>query len=487
MNKVWNLGRSTGEQRAQRSPLSRRQPRPRLPLNQLLFVGLPMLVVFATAFVDIRLPVLAVMALLVAPLLLRDGLWAYYLTLPILIVFHNLGLSLPFPFLSSPTDLLVTLGVGVGILQMVACRRPLPKTPLYYPMIVFILIAILQVALIHSGAAVYQTAFEKVIRGMWPFALIILLLRTPRQARYTLVALLGTMLLAVIVWLPGLLWAAVAGDITLLRATSITFAPDANPALSWSLTQGLRTYLFVVPVSTLISIPMALFVLVPYRRIWSLSAAVLIVMFVVSSSIASGFISLFVSIVVLLAVLIWVRQPPRRRERGIFMLLPALVATMIIAFWLSLQNVPIASQTIYRVLNVSQDASGSARLYVLREAYDVFLASPLFGSEGDHWYGGHDSIVTYAANWGLAFSLPYLGALGMALLGFMRLITRCKRTVEQALLIGMFAAISANIAVSLATPNVLELIADTVVWSMVGLMVVWTSWVDRDPQALLIA
>ncbi len=452
-----------------------------------LVTGLVILSAILVGSLDTSFGAMIALAVVLVWLLLQDNLWAYYLTMPVMILLGNLGISIPFPLLSSPTDLLVSIGVLFVIVQTALFRRNVPRTWLYLPIMLFAGVALAQALALHAGSPVHTGHLTKLIRGMWPFPMLILGLHTPRQARNVLIALLGTMLAATLLWLPGFLYAAVNNDLTLLRAAN---APrTGNFLIDLTLTNSLRTYLFIVPLGTLAAIPLAFVVMGRRLRPVSFLALLMITLIVLASSIASGIVGLIQAIFVLLILSAWFRprqkdgRPDRRIVRTAIT-----VGGFVVVMLLVIAYVPIAAHTFDRVLELQTDASGSARLKLLDQAFAVFLESPLIGyQQGNYWYGGHDSILTMLANWGLAFSLPYLLTLFWAAWAMYRLAQRRARPVEQALLVGMAACVIANILVSVATPNLIELFADLIIWSFLGLLVVWMEWQRRDPAAPLIA
>lgn len=437
---------------------------------------------------DTRVIVILMVAVISLVLYTRDNMFFYYAAVPTLIIFGNLGIKASFPFVGSPFALLVTFGIGLGVIRTAVTKPPLQRSGLYFPMLFFLSIAIAQVALIKEGDGIHVNALEKLIRGLWPFAMIVLALQTPRQARNVLLVLGGTTLLAFVLWLPGMLYAAFSGDTELLR--SATPALTGNPLIDMAFTFGLRTYLFVVPFSTLAGITVAFAIYDARYRFWALLALCLIAIYTLSTSIASSFISLIVSVITTVFFALWL---PASRENllsrwkyFVRVLLLVLVFGGIGA--LIIISSPVASAMVERVLNPSDDQSGSSRLYLLNEAFQVVAKNPLFGAYGDvSWYGGHDSLMTYSANWGLVFTVPYLLTLVMVILNCLSIAKRTPRLAERALLIGMASTIAANIVVSIVTPNLVELFADMVVWTFAALTVIWTNWLNRNPNQPLIA
>lgn len=455
--------------------------------NQLLALGVVVLGGLVALRIDVRLTTMAAVAVLATPLLSRNVLVAYYVTVPLLVLFRNLGLKIPFFFFSSPTDLLVTLAVGLGLLALISRRQTLPSSSIYFPILVFWIVGISHAALEWRRISAHLIAVQKMVQGMWPFAIIVLSLRTPRQARYVLMTLLGTFFAAMSLWFPGLAGAAITGNLAALRSTTLTGDWLADVSLSFS--GGLRTYLFIVPMSTLASLPLAFFVLVPQYRVWSSLLTVIVILLVFFSSIAAGVISLTTSLAATLVLLILVRNPhtdtPKNYSKvfGLTMTALGLVAVFVL-----IRSVPIVSLTLNRILTPTRDPSGYSRLQELKTAAAVFTASPILGAPNAvRWYGGHDSVLTYAANWGLGFSLPYFIALLIGLTDLLRLARGSRRVEERALLIGMVASLVANIAASIVTPNLLEMFADLIVWTFVGLAVVWIDWRKSDPEAPLIS
>ena len=441
-------------------------------------------------YFDLKLAVMFALGLLALPLVAREPIFAFYVSTPVLILFRNLEVSIPFPIFSSPVDLLVTIGVGLGVIGLVVRRVSLPRSPIYFPIGMFVVVAVVQTLIVHSGNALHEVALGKVIRGMWPFGLIVLGLRTPRQARYLLIVLFGTIFVALLVWLPGFAYAAVTNNLILIRTEN--FTAIGTPVVDWSLRWGLRTYLFVVPVATLVSFPLAYIALVPRYRIFSVGLLITVAIFTLFSSIASSVVSLMISALITFGLLFISQlemQGARARRHVSSNLIWSIITGLIFFFLLQaiFTNVPYASQTLKRIQNPADDVSGATRLELLRQTTRTFLSDPIFGNNSGEgiWHGGHDSLITYAANWGLLFSVPYLLALTTGVFILLYLLHLRKNKAEKALLIGIIACIIANILSSITTPNILELFADMLNWTFIGLAVVWHSWIKENPDTAL--
>ena len=434
---------------------------------------------------DLRIWALISLGMISIGLSARDKMLFYYLAIPIVIIFRNFAIKLPFPFFSSPIDVLVTIGIGLGVLNIVLTRKSLPKSPLYPLIVVFTITAITQVML-KSNNPKQVAALGKLIRGMWPLIMIILSLETPKQARNVLLTLGGTVILALSLWLPGVLSAALAGNLHLLRSSNSIMTGDKT-FIDLSFSTSMRSYLIVVPFSTLIALSLSLWVHIPRYRFLSIYASIVLTVFTFSTSVASGIVSLFFSMASFVFLEVWVR--PAREAASAFMrnistLIFVILVTVLIILYL-LSNNQIASLMFDRILNPYGDASASIRIKLLEEAFSVAVANPL-GTSSSHWYGGHDTLLTYQANWGLAFTVPYYGALIIAVKTLLSMARKTTRTLEHALFIGMAATIITNIAVGLATPNLLELLADLIVWTFVGLTIILKNWFDENPDTPLI-
>jgi hypothetical protein len=468
---------------------SRAVPDKKLLLILGLFMFCLLQLGIASGYLNLNLAALVAVGLLAMPFIMHSAIAAYYIGIPILILLGNLGIRIPFPLFSSPIDFLVTVGIGVGIINLSMRSISLPRSSIYVTIGLFSMVAVVQAYLIHPDVSQHQVAFEKVIRGMWPFWLIVLALHTPRQARYILLVLFGTILLTLLLQLPGFAYAALTNNRDLLRSEEVI--ATGNYVVDLSLSRGLRTYLFSVPVATLVSFPLALLVLVPRYWLRSIILLVIVTFLSLSSSISSGLASLILSALITLGLLFVSLSPiqksgEQRRSPVSIVWYVFVVLLFILLMNFLFSRVPLAGEALTRVQNPETDASGASRLELLRETFQVFLSNPIFGGPGEvPWYGGHDSIVSYAANWGLVFSVPYFLSLAIGVRSLVRLLRVRRNMIEIALLAGMIASILANILVSFVTPNILELVADLLVWTFIGLAVVWGSWVEENPDTAL--
>lgn len=449
------------------------------------------LLAMARGYLNLQFVGLMAVGLIALPFIARDAMATYYAGVPILILFANLGIRIPFPLFSSPVDFLVTAGVGLGILRLVVQRERLPSSAIYYPIGLFVIVAATQTFVIQPDNSFYQVAFEKVIRGMWPFYLIVLSLRTPRQAQYVLVILLGTLFAATIVRFPGVLHVALTGQQTLLRAKGAV--DTGNAVADFSLNLGLRSYLFIVPFATLIAFPISFFILLSKYKTISLTCMAFIIIFVLLSSIASGLVATAISAAITFILLSRSVANPatapgeRSSLHALLSFSLAIIAFLLVTQYL-VESVPVAHEVLERVQNPQSDASGSARIKDMELSTQAFLSSPLFGGAsigGRLWHGGHESIVSFAANWGLIFSLPYFMSLTVGIANLFWLLGQRHNEIEQAILIAMIACVAGNVVVSFATPNIFELFADLLIWTFIGLSIVWRNWVKTNPNASL--
>lgn len=433
------------------------------------------------------LPVLVAIALLGISLFAWSPSLGLCISYPIIFLVPYNVLRIDFPLFHSPLNLVTTLTLAFGIARFVLVqRRSLPRSPVYGPMAVCIIVLVAYAILGHGEAAPFRLL--RFVQGMWPFIFMVLLVTTPSQVRYVLIAAIGSL-----VALSGLLLSGLViggsrlsllgigwGEVRSVSAYDLgALAPATSVLNSLNNTFIIGAIAMVGPV--LFSLVMT--ANFPHRGKIAL-AAFIVAAAVLLSTFSAGIAGLLVGGLFLLAI------------RRVSPLQYSTIAILIAAIALLMTLLPGSTYGIGRLLNPTRDISGTYRLMSIQQGFLAFLESPLVGhgastllrnSPKGFLLDRHSSYIPYAFEFGLIFLVPLTWLLVAIGREFVRLMRRVQRPLEKALARGMFASFIAAIAMGFLTPVLGEPMQDTIFWLFIGISTVWNGWLDHDSEAVLIA
>ncbi|HSJ30952.1 MAG TPA: hypothetical protein VK933_05930 [Longimicrobiales bacterium] len=391
------------------------------------------------------------------------------------------------PVLSSPLNFLVITSAVVGIAHWSLRPRPLPASRLYVPVLLAALVLIVNIGL--RNAAVGAVRLSSLLLGMWPFALAILLVQTPRQAGRILRVSLGCVAAFAAIWIPLLLLVGRQTEGDAARALSRRVSIElAGGSLSLN-------YLLVLAFATAVPVFLAV---AWYRdnprrlRMLSGTAGVFVLIALITSGYAAAPLGAVVgaALVPLIAVL----GDHRERTPSAVLRVAAVwlvVALLVIGFFL------VTSQgrlLVARVLNPEDDFSGAFRLYAAHQGVLAFLANPLIGwgpfneptYRAGYLLGGHTTYVKAAYEFGLLFLIPFLWLLVEMVRLPLGLVRRARRSLDRAVVAGFTGSLAVVLVLGLVTEVFDGVIPLSLVWLFLGLATVWRGWLERDPNAVLV-
>lgn len=415
------------------------------------------------------------------------GLYACY---PLLLLVPYNSLRLDVPIFQSPLQLVAGTTLGIAIARQLVEGRPFPKSRLYLPLSICLMV--LGTYAIAGHGQVASERFSRFATDLWPLVLIPMLVRTPRQARNVLLALVGSAVALALLWLPGLLALARSPNPSIVR--DIAAGAVAEPSIDLALlgTTGSLSYLTLVAMALVA--PVLLSVAMADRR-WRVPSAAgfgVLALGILASTYAAAVAALAVgTLVTVTLLLVSPIRAERRRTRRILALLPLVGPVALLGLAL-----PPAQAAIQRLLHPAADLSASERLFALTQGVGAFLTRPLTGYGAfdvavvtpEGWLlGGHSSFIVMAYEFGLFLLIPFAWALVRLGREYASLLRRAQAPVEKGLTVGLAASFASALVTAFVTPVFGDVVQDAVIWTFAGLAIVWISWKQRNPQAALVA
>jgi hypothetical protein len=451
-----------------------------LPAALLLSVGTGWLLARGGTF-----PAVAAFGLVAAIVIANRPVIGLYACYPLLLLAPYGSFRLDVPIFHSPLQVVAMLTLGVAVAHALLNRRQLPRSRVF-PLIGICILILALYALVGHGPAAGER-FQRFLQDLWPLALIPLLVRTPRQARNVLLSLVGSMLGLTLLWLPGLLTLARPGDASVIRTAGEGLIQEPGLSISLLASTGSLNYLTLVAMALVAPVLLALG-MAGSRRVFWLGGYGVLAVTVLIATYASAVITLAAGSLVAI-----VTMSPRRfdrRSRGLLTLLPFVVPLLLFA-----SALPVAQETIARLLHPALDVSGGGRLLALTQGSHAFLSRPLLGfgavdvaviSPTGWLLAGHNSFVVMAYEFGLVLILPFMWLLARVGRDYLDLLRRTNTGVERALAAGVIASFSAAIVTGFITPVFGDVMQDAVIWTFAGLAIVWNSWKRTDGRASLV-
>jgi hypothetical protein len=416
---------------------------------------------------------------------LMIGLYACYV---LLLIVPYTDQRLDIPVLQSPLQMVAVITIAGASLRHIASGRSLPKSRLYLPLAGVIAIYLMLAAVQHGDAPGVRA--YNFLAGMWPLVLILLLVETPRQARNVLLAMLSVTVLLTVLWLPGLIALSTAEDNVRYAinygASTDTTAVSVLGAVGSLSVQTLVALALVAPV--LLGVGLS----TPRWRVPSLLGFLVIGVTVFAATYASAVATLIVGTVATVGLsLLPMRGKSPGRIRGALLAIP--VIFMLAVIGLSLKP---GQEAVDRLTDPRNDISGSARITSLEDGWHAFLEEPLIGhgaydtyhaTPGGRVLGGHNTFGVMAYEYGLLMVLPFLWmllAIGRELISVFR---GARTQIERGLGAAFLASFTAAIVTGFLTPTFAQVFQDTILWTLVGLAIVWNNWKANDPKAALVS
>lgn len=433
------------------------------------------------------LPILIAIALFALIIIFPEPIRGLYLAYPIMFLIPYGTLWFDFPLFNSPLDVVVILTFTFGALRFARHKKSLPKSGGIY-ILLLICIAILSAYALVGHGEVAGFRLFRFVQGLWPFVLVVLLVESPRQARNVLISLLVTFVLLSVMWLPGLITAGKVGGNLIRSAHEAQRLDEGVAKISLSYASTNLSYLTLLAIAFVAIMSLGWTLTVKMNRLLLSAGSLLLCAVVLWASYASAVVALIAGVVLILLIMML------SRTIGITSAIPWLLL-IVAAIAIFILVLPQGRTTFERIVNPSEDPSGSSRMWAFTQGVKAFRANPLTG------YGaynrpttvsrglvlaGHNTFIVMAYEFGLLFMLPYVALFFMIARGFYKLISRTGKRGDKGLAVGMAASIGAAVVTGFITLVFLEPAQDAILWLFVGLMTVWNNWLDNNPEARLV-
>lgn len=422
--------------------------------------------------------------------LIHEPVSAFYIAYPLLFILPLGALSThPAYFPNTPFGIVITVAFLLGLASLAARKQPVIRSNLYFPILICAGVLASYALLGHGErASAFLFLF---IAGLWPFALVVLLVKTPRQVRNILMVLAITVVVLSALWLPGV----ISSNKTIIRQAGQQAGQNnpTDPGISNTASMlflfGSLKYPTLLAIVFTIPLFLGLIIVLKKRRfILTIGLLCLLGLLLLSTY---GMVMLGVILIISLSSILFTIVGVIPKKSIIFLIILLAVLSVFFFFFL-----PQGKDTFSRLSNPYEDASASYRIWVLKQEIGDSWNSVLIGhgsyagetmtSTGEIILG-HNSFTSLFFENGLIFIVPFLYLLLAAAHGFIRLIKRTKRPIEKALAAGMAASLLSTFVLGFFDPIFMGHFQDSIIWLFIGFMTLWNNWLDDNPEAILIA
>ena len=412
------------------------------------------------------------------------------LAFPVLMLIPYGAINLPLPVLDSPLQLVLIATVGAASLRFVTRHKSILRTWIYYPIAICIMLMVASLAL--GRGADTNLRLYRFLLSLWPFALVVLMVEKPQQARRFLLSALAPVVLLVVLWLPVMVWFVYTGQSAagLLRmAYAGTFFEETYPILAF-LKPGGVTRSWVVLMVAPILLGVGLLSQDPGRQRLGRLLYLLCATYLFMSTFVGSIVGLVFETLLVIVLVHWLDRL-QVRHFGYLVLLVLVVFLVIV-----LTGASDEIEKRFRVQLAPETVAGvSGRLGAYESGIRLAMKYPLFGI-GAYQYGGGTAPSGESVQ-GHSFWLPVLYEFGIfyALAWVAIVVMICRQCwnllnetchEERAVLVGIFAGLVTVVLLSAVNPVLSAPGPDVYFWLFAGLVLLWSDWHRRDPQASLL-
>lgn len=433
-----------------------------------------------------KTPLFLALTMITLAILVPNPIRGVYFAYPIMFLIPFGIFWVKFPLFNSPLDVLTSLTMVLGLIRLAVERRKLPKSNLYLPILMCASILGAYAVAGHGVGAAFQ--LFRFVQGMWPFFLLILLLDTPNQAKKVLLSIILTMIILSLLWLPGLITAGAYGGDLIRNVNSASETTSIAQSISLVYQVGNLSSLTLLAVSFVSIAILGLFMTSPKKRLALFFCFILTAGVVLWATFAAAVLTLIAGAALVFIFGLFSKEI-NFSSSFTWLILVVLIISMLITI------LPQGTRTFERILNPQEDASASYRIWDSKQGIQAFSQNPFigYGSVEKPTYSSqgvllskHSTFIPLAFEFGLLFIIPFIWLLICIIKGYYRLINRAQRRLEKGIAIGMAASFGAAIIAGFATSVFMETGQDAIIWLFIGLMTVWNSWLDENPEAELV-
>lgn len=434
------------------------------------------------------LPFLLAIGILTLGFLLRQPVLGLYLSLVIMIVVPYGLMRLPFPLLHSPLSIIVTLTLAVGLAKQAYLKEPLPASNLYIPLLVWAAILLVFVLVKHGPDA--PTRAASALTGLWPLALVVLLVDTPRKARNVMLAAIVPLLFVAFLWLPALISKGGLSSSSFGYSSSDVRSMFSENAIRSNF-GGIMAYIgggswetfSMMALTWPLLLSLAFFTEKKTRLLAGL-AALLILAVVLLSSFGNA---LFIVATGTVFVVIFGARNLSPRSL-------ALVLVVVILF-VSIFSFTASGRNMWDRVFSGKDPSIEGRQEAWSQGAKAFLANPFIGwgahndeyqTASGNWLQGHNGFLVAAYEYGLVYLAVIFFLFFIVLTNVLRLGRFKLRRNDQAIVIGIKALVATYILQFFFSGSLGIVTLDLLFWVFIGLVIVWLTWLKQGEDARLV-
>lgn len=402
------------------------------------------------------------------------------------------SVTLPLPVVDSPAMIVGFLTLALALARLMTRREPLIPSNLYGPMVVWAGVLILFAIIGHGPSAAYRAQWT--LQGTWAFFLVILMVRTPRQAQSVLLALMLSFIVLALLWLPGMLptgglslagssdeYSRYARNLWAEYSTPLSFGESLIVLFSTSGWQTFNLMAMVWPILFSLAISGS------SRRLrWGAGlCSILILLPVLLSSYGVPLLMIPEGAVFVLAFTM--RRSSLRHWSMAVILLSVLGGLILYT---------TGGQYIIQRVSSGSDPSVISRQAAWQQGIGAFLARPLVGwgaynyvyaTSSGHLLLGHSSFVSAAYEYGLIYLLPLAILLFRLGQNLVRLGRKGLTANDRAVVIGIQALFAVYIVQGFASGSMGHIGIDSAFWLCMGLVTVWLHWLESKTYDGLVA
>lgn len=389
-------------------------------------------------------------------------------------------LRLPLPVLDSPLMIVAFLTLAVGLGRVVTRRQAIVPSNLYALMAAWAAVLIAFALIGHGPAATYRAQWT--LQGTWSFVLVILVVKTPRQARAVVLVLVLSFVLLALIWLPGMLssgglsrtgspreFGNYARNIWSRNVVRSGFGESLIGSFGTGGSITFRMIAMVWPILFSASLNAST------RRLrWAAGLCSLVIL---ASVLLSSYI---VALIIIAAGTLFVLALTKSRSWRFWITAAILLGALSVLIMYT-----TGGQYMIQRLLSGNDPSYIGRQFAWQQGIRAFLARPLIGwgaynrmhmTSSGHWLHGHSSFIPAAYEYGLAYLVPLAVLIFRLGRNLVRLSHKRLVADDRAALIGIQALFGTYIVLGFVNDTIGHIGSDSVFWLCMGLATVWLHW-----------
>ncbi len=415
------------------------------------------------------------------------------LAFPVLMLIPYGSINLPLPVLDSPLQLVLIATMGAASLRFVMRHKPILRTGIYYPIAICIMLMVVNLALGRGPDT--NLRLYRFLLSLWPFALVVLMVEKPQQARRFLLSAVVPIALLVVLWLPIMVWfvhtgQSSAGLARMAKSSSTSTLAVEYPILFFLRPGGVTQSWIVLTVA-----PIFLGVGLLSQHLGRQRLARLLYLLCAAYLFLSTFVGSIVGLVFeTFLVIVLVHWMDRLQVRHLGYLALVVLVVFLVIVWTGVSDEIVKRFQIH--LAPETVAVTSGRLGAYESGIRLAMKYPLFGI-GAYQYAGSTTPAGESVQ-GHSFWLPAVYEFGifyaLAWVAIVLIICRqCWNLLnetcheEKAVLVGIFAGLVTVVLLSAVNSVLSAPGPDAYFWLFAGLVLLWSDWRKRDPQASLLA